>query len=79
MRARVRPQFRDSGLHEQGLEDAELTEYRGRESYEQQTSEGRGGQSGMFDQRDYPPRTSVPGEPPPEDDGQLVPPADRLS
>lgn len=80
IRARVRSGVRESDLQEQGLDHGVLVEYRGRESYEQQSSEGRGGQSGMFDQRDYPPRTSVQGEAPPEDDGQLVPPQDqRLS
>ena len=54
-------------------ENVDVTEYRGRESYEQQTAEGRGGQSGIFDQPDYPPRNSVPGEPPRDDDGHLAP------
>jgi hypothetical protein len=51
-------------------------EYRGRESYEQQSADGRGGQSGIFDQHDYPPRNSAPGDPA-ADDGQLVAPEDR--
>jgi len=32
-----------------------LHEYRGRESYEEQSPTGRGGRSGAFPQRDYPP------------------------
>ena len=31
-----------------------LQEYRGRESYEQQSDTGRGGRSGAFPQRDFP-------------------------
>lgn len=54
-------------------DNVDVTEYRGRESYEQQTAEGRGGQSGIFDQPDYPPRHSIPGEPPRDDDGHLAP------
>lgn len=73
MRARIRSKSRG---HEQA--DGELTEYRGRESYEQQSPEGRGGQSGMFDQPDYPPRQLAGGEEPGEDDGQLVTQEDRL-
>jgi hypothetical protein len=73
MRARIRSKDR---AHEQP--DGELTEYRGRESYEQQSPDGRGGQSGMFDQPDYPPRQLAGGEEPTRDDGQLVTPEDRL-
>src|ERR1700712_5363429 len=57
-------------------EDLDVTEYRGRESYEQQSADGRGGQSGVFDQHDYPPRESVPGESPRADDGHLAPAED---
>jgi hypothetical protein len=58
--------------------EGELCEYRGRESYEQQTPEGRGGQSGMFNQTDYPPRQIGRAEEPAEDDGHLVTVQDRL-
>jgi hypothetical protein len=71
-RARVR-----SKVPQHDQQDAELTEYRGRESYEQQTPEGRGGQSGMFNQADYPPRRIGGAEAPAEDDGQLVTLEDR--
>ena len=70
MRARTRSKIRE--------QDAAQTEYRGRESYEQQSADGRGGQSDMFDQPDYPPRQLAKGEEPKEDDGQLVTPEDRL-
>jgi hypothetical protein len=74
MRARSRSKNRG-----QGQQDGELTEYRGPESYEQQSPEGRGGQSGMFNQTDYPPRRIGGAEVPAEDDGQLVTLEDRLS
>jgi len=73
MRARNRSKNRE---HEQ--QDGQITEYRGRESYEQQSPDGRGGQSGMFDQPDYPPRQLAGGEEPKKDDGQLVTPEDRM-
>lgn len=69
-RRRVRVRSRQQG------ENLDVTEYRGRESYEQQSPEGRGGQSGIFDQHDYPPRESIPGEPPRDDDGHLAPAED---
>jgi|GEM_PF-4707486 len=72
VRARIRSKIR--AVQPEG----ELTEYRGRESYEQQSSDGRGGQSGMFDQPDYPPRQLAGGEEPTQDDGQLVTLEDRL-
>lgn len=73
IRARKRSKNREGDQR-----DSELTEYRGRESYEQQSPEGRGGQSGMFDQPDYPPRQLARGEEPAQDDGQLVTVDDRL-
>lgn len=73
VRARSRSKSR-----EHGKQDGELTEYRGRESYEQQSPEGRGGQSGMFDQPDYPPRQLAGAEEPAQDDGQLVTAEDRM-
>jgi hypothetical protein len=75
MRARLRSKAK---AHDQT--DGAISEYRGRESYEQHSPEGRGGQSGMFDQPDYPPRQLAAGELlPSQDDGQLVTPEDRLS
>ena len=45
---------RDADYDERGIHDERRHEYRGRESYEQQRRAGRGGESGVFDQRDYP-------------------------
>lgn len=50
-----------------------LHQYRGRESYEQQTGSGRGGRSAAFPQRNYPrypERHPQPFEPPSEDYAQ---------
>jgi hypothetical protein len=38
----------------QGMSDADMKQYRGRQSYEQQASGGDGGQSGAFDQKETP-------------------------
>jgi len=42
----------DPKFDEQGLEPDAEHDYRGRESYEQQRDEGKGGRSGMWDQTD---------------------------
>lgn len=67
-----------SRTKQRGRSQGALDEYRGRESYEQQSPEGRGGQSGMFDQTDYPPRQQTHGDEPAKDDGQLLTPEDHM-